>query len=98
MLEPLHRGRGNDLTRASTLLSRERISIELPCRLRLIGVGVTLVFDVASKLAGLGFGCVGQPALDPLDLSIVIRFVFAHVEPLAIIVRRSPNPVIVDVH
>ena len=39
--------------------------------------------------------CVGQPALDPLDLSIVIRFVFAHVEPLAIIVRRSPNPVII---
>ena len=37
-----------------------------------IGVGVTLIFDVASKLAGLGFRCVGQPALDPLDLSIVI--------------------------
>ena len=24
------------------------------------------------RLAGLGFRCVGQPALDPLDLSIVI--------------------------
>ena len=37
-----------------------------------IGVGVTLIFDVASKLVGLGFRCVGQPALDPLDLSVVI--------------------------
>ena len=31
-----------------------------------------LIFDVASKLAGVGFRYFGQPALDPLDLSIVI--------------------------
>src|SRR5262245_49207167 len=48
-----------------------------------------------SKLAGLGLRCVGHPALEPLDLSVVIRFVLAHVEPLAIIVRRSPRPVVV---
>jgi hypothetical protein len=52
----------------------------------------------ASKLAGFGLRFVRQPALDPLDLPIMIRFVFAHVEPLAIIVRRSPNPVVVDLH
>ena len=52
----------------------------------------------ASNLVGLGLRCVGQPALDPLDLSVVIRFVFAHVEPLAIIICRSPNPVVVDLH
>src|SRR5580692_2498405 len=34
----------------------------------------------------------GQALLQELDLAVVVGFVFAHVEPLAVIVRRPPAP------
>lgn len=40
----------------------------------------------------------GSPAFDPFDLAVVVRFVFAHVKPLAVIVRRPPTRIGIDLH
>src|SRR5687768_3332246 len=39
-----------------------------------------------------------QPALKPFDLAVMVRLVFANVEPLAVIVRRSPAKIGIDLH
>jgi len=38
----------------------------------------------------------GEAAFEPFDLAVVVGFVFADVEPLAVVVGRSPGPVFVD--
>src|SRR5256885_1084737 len=43
-------------------------------------------------------GLAGQPALEPCDLAIVMRFVFAHVKPSAVIVRRTVGGIGIHLH
>src|ERR1700757_2606463 len=38
----------------------------------------------------------GNALLQELDLAVVVGFVFANMEPLAVIVRRAPSPGFVD--
>ena len=40
----------------------------------------------------------GKPFLQHIDLSSVVRFVFANMKPLAVIVCGSPRPGLVDCH
>src|SRR5436305_10205810 len=40
----------------------------------------------------------GQSPLEPRDLAIVMRFVFAHVKPLAVIVRGPRGRIGIDLH
>jgi len=44
----------------------------------------------------LGGLCSRQAGLQQFDLAIVVGFVFTNVEPLAVIVRGTPSPVLVD--
>src|SRR5579862_8495364 len=48
-----------------------------------------------SPLLAVGLGS-GDTFLQEFDLAIVIRFVLADVKPLAVIVCRTPSPVLVD--
>ena len=45
----------------------------------------------------LGFA-PGKRFARNFDLPVVVRFVFAHVEPFAVIIRRTPRPSLVDRH
>ena len=61
----------------------------LPTRSGTLNICVLLIFALL---------CAWQSGFNPCHLTVVVGFVFANVKPFAVVVRRPPSPVLVDLH